>query len=267
MFRNTSTLGIIDGNSFATPIIYTPSVNPSSVAIGDINGDGQPDLVSTPYNGGSAASISVFRNINSSTSTINFSDRSDYPIPVSSNSLTGNFVSLADFNGDGLLDIVTTNIGSNLSIFRNVQIVPPVLISDFTPKQGPISTTVTITGSGFNINPLSNTVFFGSTAGTVQVGSTSTTLLVTVPYGANYQYISVTNMDTKLTAYSLKPFVVTYPTPAGVFNQFAGGFSLALAGNPNQSVIKDFNGDGRPDIVVGTQSGRLYIYIGIRHKP
>jgi hypothetical protein len=67
-------------------------------------------------------------------------------------------------------------------------------------------------------------------------------------------------MDTKLTAYSLKPFVVTYPTPVGVFNQFAGGFSLALAGNPNQSVIKDFNGDGRPDIVVGTQSGGLYIF-------
>jgi hypothetical protein len=72
-------------------------------------------------------------------------------------------------------------------------------------------------------------------------------------------YLSLgTNLGTKQTAYSLKPFIVTYPTASGSFNQFSSAVTVGGASTNTQHVIKDFNGDGKPDIVVSTTKG-LYL--------
>src|SRR5689334_20725723 len=72
-------------------------------------------------------------------------------------------------------------------------------ISSFSPTSGPVGTTVTISGTGFNSTPDNNKVFFGATIATVTAATTNS-LTVTVPSGANFQYITVTNLGTNLTA-------------------------------------------------------------------
>ena len=92
--------------------------------------------------------------------------------------------------------------------FSNVLIAQPTIIS-FSPVSGPIGTIDTINGTNFNTIDSNNIVFFGATKASIN-SSTSTRLIVTVPTGANYQYISVTNLGTNLTGYSFKPFAITF---------------------------------------------------------
>jgi hypothetical protein len=68
--------------------------------------------------------------------------------------------------------------------------LPPVITS-FSPETGTVGTTVTITGSGFDPTPANNIVYFGATRAVVSA-ATATSLTVTVPYGATYQFITVT---------------------------------------------------------------------------
>ena len=60
MFRNTSTSGTIDANSFAAKVDFTTGTGPVSVAIGDLDGDEKPDLGVTNQN---SATVSIFHNL------------------------------------------------------------------------------------------------------------------------------------------------------------------------------------------------------------
>ena len=82
-------------------------------------------------------------------------------------------------------------------------------ITAFSPASGTIGSSVTITGKNFNNSIAQNIIFFGATRATVTAAST-TSLTVTVPLGATYQYLSVTNLATGLTAYSLNHLMLLY---------------------------------------------------------
>jgi YD repeat-containing protein len=78
-------------------------------------------------------------------------------------------------------------------------------VLQFTPSSSPISTTVTIYGTGFSATPASNTVTFNGTTATVLTAST-TVLTATVPSGATTGAISVTvgaNTATSSTAFTV----------------------------------------------------------------
>jgi hypothetical protein len=81
------------------------------------------------------------------------------------------------------------------------------VISSFTPLSGAVGSAVTITGSSFNTTASSNVVYFGAIQANV-ISATTTQLVVTVPFGVTYQYISV--LANGLIAYSNQPFVVTF---------------------------------------------------------
>ncbi|MBK8381716.1 MAG: VCBS repeat-containing protein [Ignavibacteria bacterium] len=144
--------------------------------------------------------------------------------------------------------LIAVLISSMLSFFAvalNAQV-----ITSFTPESGPVGTIVTISGSGFNTTPANNIVFFGAVMSAV-TGSTTTSITTTVPAGADYRNISVTNLSNNLTAYSSKPFNVTFP--GGCKFNFADkvDFVTGAGGQNSISVASsDIDGDGKTDMAV-----------------
>jgi hypothetical protein len=207
LFRNTnSSPGVMSFPATAS-LTITVGTNPFGLALGDVDGDGKVDLAVENSGSGATNGVQVFRNTTSGSifGFTNIKPGVNYPTGTSPQGIV-----MGDMNGDGRVDIAVTNASTAVSFLRNT-IAIPVVVSSFTPISGPISTTVTITGQNFSLIPGSNVVFFGATQAVV-TGATSTSLTVTVPYGANYQYISVTNLDYNTTGYSATPFVVTFPS-------------------------------------------------------
>ena len=101
-------------------------------------------------------------------------------------------------------------VGNLLSITRYA--ATAVLIVDFTPKQGPVGTTVTIAGIGFSATPAQNTVRFNGTPATVSA-ATTTQLTVTVPAGATTGTIHVTAPGGSSTSATLFTVAGTNGTP------------------------------------------------------
>src|ERR1019366_823085 len=108
VFRNTSTSGTV---SFAAKVDFTTGGNPESVSIGDIDGDGKPDLVLA---NNASSTVSVLRNTSTS-GTVSFAAKVDFATGASPHS-----VSIGDIDGDGKSDLAVANSSSNtVSVFRN----------------------------------------------------------------------------------------------------------------------------------------------------
>jgi hypothetical protein len=86
--------GIMPGSPFIT------GKSPSRVTIGDINGDGNPDVVVTNYH---SNNITVFIMVKNSV-------RSSFTFPVGEKP---DGLAIADLNGDGKKDVVVANSGDN----------------------------------------------------------------------------------------------------------------------------------------------------------
>ncbi|MCH8326511.1 MAG: VCBS repeat-containing protein, partial [Bacteroidetes bacterium] len=113
VFLIASTINSQTPITFNTKTDFTTGSNPQSVFIGDLNGDGKPDLAVA--NAGSN-SVSVFFNTTDpGSSTPSFSSKTDFTTgggPFS--------VSIGDLNGDGKPDLAVANLGSNsVSVFFN----------------------------------------------------------------------------------------------------------------------------------------------------
>src|SRR5271166_1261781 len=102
-------LGNGDG-TFQAHQDYSVGTDPVALAVGDLNNDGSPDIVTASNVGNS---VSILRGNGDGT----FQPAFDIPITVIVNNLISRAsapvdVALGDFNGDGNLDIVTANSGT-----------------------------------------------------------------------------------------------------------------------------------------------------------
>ena len=140
--------------------------------------------------------------------------------------------------------------------FTTSAAVPTVVtFADFSPRSGAIGTTVTITGSNFSTTPADNIVYFGAVRATVS-SATSTSLTVTVPVGATYAPITVTDLTTGLIAYSAKPFTVTFAGGGSISSSsFAAKVDFTTGIGPPDLAIADLDGDGKPDLAVTNMEG------------
>jgi hypothetical protein len=146
----------------------------------------------------------------------------------------------------------TSTSSNNIAATTLPSIVNPPTITSFSPTSGIIGTNVTITGTNFDATPSNNIVYFGAVKATVNSG-TSTSLNVSVPNGTTYKPITVTTNG--LTAYSQKPFIITY-TGGGVIDtaSFAQKVDFPIGMVPEGINVGDMDGDGTPDILVTNNS-------------
>ena len=116
-----------DGAGNFTPAtVYPASTQPSSIAAGDFNGDGKPDLATANFG---AASVTV--RLNNGLGA--FPESRTLPTGVQPL-----FVATGDLDGDGDVDLVTTNRESNtVSIFVSQNDGTFGTRSDFTLETGP----------------------------------------------------------------------------------------------------------------------------------
>ncbi|MEZ4802819.1 MAG: FG-GAP-like repeat-containing protein [Gelidibacter sp.] len=121
--------GTITASDFVYGGNFTTGNSPIKLAVGDMDGDGKPDLITVNNDGGSPQderSISVLRNT-STVSAFSFAPKVDF---TSDFNIRG--VALGDLDGDGKLDMAL--VGSNsavMSIFKNTS--TPGTIS-FAPR-------------------------------------------------------------------------------------------------------------------------------------
>ena len=245
VFRNTSSSGSITSSSFAAKVDFTTGLGPYSVTIGDLDGDGKPDLA-VPYGGGNT--VSIYRNTSSSGSIASSSFAASVDFTTGSSPFS---VAIGDLDGDGKPDLALSNYGDNtVSVLRNNPVLPPTITS-FTPTSAKPGDAVTITGTGFNTTTTNNIVFFGATKATV-TAATTTSLTVTVPTGASFDYITELNTGTGLACASTTKFTPVFsPNKSSIgTNDFSTNVDLT-SGNSSYSVaIGDVDGDGKADIAV-----------------
>jgi FG-GAP-like repeat/PASTA domain len=227
-------LGRGDG-SFPSRHDYPAGDEPDSVAVGDVNGDHKPDVVS---NGGST--VSVFLN----TGDGGLAPKVDYR-----DGGGGSPVRLVDVDGDGHLDVVTAG-GRTVSVLRNVgdgTFGPP-------KKYDSGADTISVAGADLNGDGKPDLVVSHQERPSVSVllnaGDGTFTARRDYRTGSAFQP-TIAMADMNGDGY---PDLVT-PGELGIsllLNAGDGTFELPLAyrgGSENGAVaVGDLNGDGRPDI-------------------
>ncbi|MCX6137105.1 MAG: FG-GAP-like repeat-containing protein [Ignavibacteriales bacterium] len=282
---NTSTTGSLSFGTFAK---YPTGTSPQGIAVGDVDGDGKPDLIVT--NSGSNT-ISVLRSVIGSNTapaapqnlaavagsgqvTLKWSKNTEadflkYRIYMGTDSTT---TSLKDSTSASISDTSKTIVGltnSTKYYFRvsaldsarleslksyAVSATPTAspIITSFAPTSGAIGSMITISGTDFNTTAAKNVVYFCAVKAVV-TSATSTSLTVIVPSGATYGSIAVTDTTTHLTAYSAKQFSASFPSIQKIDTaSFAPKVDYTTIGTRNSEYIAigDLDGDGKPDLVL-----------------
>ncbi len=129
VYRNTSTAGGITASSFAPKVDFETGNYPFSVAAGDVDGDGKPDLATVNYYSGT---VSLFRNVISGDSITgnSFAPKVDF--------LTGTgpyIVTIGDLNDDNKPDLVVTNASDKtVSVYQNTAVESGIDDASFAPR-------------------------------------------------------------------------------------------------------------------------------------
>ena len=235
---------------------------PSSVAVGDFNGDGKPDLAVVNFNSGT---VSVLLNTTAmGATTPTFAAQQTFAVgnhPIA--------VAVGDFNGDGKPDLAvingsdatvsvllnTTAMGATTPTFAAQQTFatgmnPDALaVGDFNGDGKP---DLVVANSGTNtVSVLLNTTAMGATTPTFATQQTFATgtgpaaLAVGDFNGDGKPDLAVANAGGNTVSVLLNTTAMGATTPT-----FAAQQTFAVGAAPAALAVGDFNGDGKPDLAV-----------------
>src|ERR1039458_9200554 len=229
---------------------FAAGANPYSVAVGDFNGDGKPDLAVANY---SSNNVTVLLGNGSG----GFTAASGSPfaagiLPVS--------VAGGGFNGDGKPDLALANYGSN-----NVTVLlgngsggfTPASGSPFAVGTGPNSVAVgDFNGDGkpdlavANSSSNNVTVLLGNGSGGFTAAAGSPFAVGARPYSvAVGDFNGDGNPDLAAANLDSDNVTVLLGNGSGGFTA-ASGSPFAVGTGPASVAVGDFNGDGKPDLAV-----------------
>ncbi len=226
----------LTAGSFAEKIDFTAGDQPVGVAIGDLDGDGKPDIAVTNAN---VATVSIFKN-KGTTGTISFEMKADYIT-----GLNPQYVSIGDIDGDGKLDLAIANEASNtVSVFRNTSSGGGISFAakvDFETRRQPNSVSIgDIDGDGKPDLAVAN-------------GETYITLLRNTGTGGTISFAPKSDFISGVG-----------PWRIAIKDLDADGKSdLAVSGNGVLSIFRNTSASGaftfatRADIVTGTGYGTI----------
>src|SRR6476469_7944216 len=230
---------------FAPKVDFTTGSGPNLVSIGDINGDGKPDLATANFN-----SASLLLNTTATGATTpTFAPKFDLITGVA---VRG--ISIGDFNGDGKPDLALANINENsVSILLNT--IPTGATSPTFVPQGSFAT-------GLNPGAISIGDINGDGKPDLAVANSSensvSILLNTTPTGAApLTFASQVPFPTSSFPFSVRlrdnstASILLNTTPTGASTPtFATKLDFTTGNSPQSVSIGDINGDGKPDLAV-----------------
>ena len=208
IFQNLSTIGNI---AFAARVNFGTGAGPTGLAIGDLDGDGNPDVAVANSAG---STVSVFRNLGAggNITTNAFAPKVDFPAMASTVT-----IAIGDVDGDGKLDLVVGggNGTQAISVYRNMATPGSITTNSFAPP-------VEFAAAGWV-----NDVAMGDINGDGKPDIALVSQLSS--YFSIFQNVSTPGSFTN--------------------NSLAARVDYAAGYNPNGAAVGDLDGDGRPDIV------------------
>jgi hypothetical protein len=223
IFPNVGTTGIITSNSFAARIDFATGSGPCGVAVGDLDGDGKPDIAVANFNGNT---ISVFRNLGAGAgiTASSFAVKMDYPAPA-----TVQHIAIGDLDGDGKPDMVVggTSASQVIAVYRNTSIPGSINTNSFAPE-------IDFPAGGW--------------VGGVSIGD--------LDGDGKLDIVASAQSPDHLSIFK------NISTPGSFTNtSLASRVDYATGSHPNGPAIGDLDGDGRPELVFDNQYGTtLSIY-------
>lgn len=270
IFRNTSVTGT---PSFAPRIPFTGLNQPIAPAVGDLDGDGKPDIAVANYTDGQ---LSVYKNL-STPGTISVAARVTYSIPAFTSE-----VSIADIDGDGKQDLIISASIQGLIVMRNQG--SPGVIDATTFAAGVTFATGAnaypvalgdLDGDGkldaivpnantYTLSVLRNTSTPGAVAFAAPLTLTTNTGTPTAGFGTGYVSLgdidgdgkpdiaAVSNTVTKLSLFR------NTSTPGAL--TFDPRFDITTTGIGAAPPLSDLNGDGKLDLVADNGPLQMLVF-------